>query len=155
MSINKKEKPYFIREIREGDAEELFVFLDNLDGKTKSYFHPHSFDLETIIDICKSKKDHYFVMFIDDELIGYSFLRLFGFEIPSFGIIIKDEFTGKGYGTILTRWTIDKARILGYKKVILKTYIENISARKVYENIGFKITGETIDKKQFKMEIIL
>lgn len=155
MSISKKEDTIFIRDVREKDAKDLFNFLNNLDELTKSYFHPHSFDFDTILGICKSKKDHYFVMFIDDKLIGYSFLRLFGYEIPSFGIIIKNDFIGKGYGTILTKCTIEKARGLGYKKVILKTYKENISARKVYENIGFKITGETIDKKQFKMEIIL
>lgn len=155
MSIYKKDNTILIRDIKEKDAKELFDFLNNLDDKTKNFFHPHSFDLKSIIEICKSKKDHYFVMFIDEKLIGYSFLRLFGFEIPSFGVIIKNGFTRKGYGIILTRWTIEQATKLGYKKVILKTYKENIYARKVYEKIGFKITGETKDKKQFKMEIIL
>ena len=155
MSISKKEDTIFIRDIEEKDATELFNFLNNLDEKTKSFFHPHSFDFKTIFEICKSTKDHYFVMFFDDKLIGYSFLRLFGYEIPSFGVIIKDDFTGKGYGTILTKLTIDKAREIGYKKVILKTYKENNTARKVYENLGFKITGETMDKKQFKMELFL
>jgi len=155
MNISKKEDPIFIRDIKENDTMDLFKFLSDLNEKTKSYFHPHPFDLKTINDICKSKKDHYFLMFFNRTLIGYSFLRLFGYKIPSFGVIIKNDFTDKGYGTILSKWTIDKAKELGYKKVILKTYKENISAKKVYEKLGFKITGETDDKKQFNMELIL
>jgi RimJ/RimL family protein N-acetyltransferase len=155
MNNNKKEDSIIIRDINENDAMDLFKFLSDLNEKTKSYFHPHSFDLKTIDDICKSEKDHYFVMFFNSKLIGYSFLRLFGYKIPSFGVIIKNHFTGKGYGTILSKWTIDKAREFGYNKVILKTYKDNISARKVYEKLGFKINGETKDKKQLKMELIL
>jgi RimJ/RimL family protein N-acetyltransferase len=155
MNISKKEDSILIRDINENDAMDLFKFLSDLNEKTKSFFHPHSFDLKTINNICKTKKDHYFVMFFNNKLVGYSFLRLFGYKIPSFGVIIKNHFTARGYGTILSKWTIDKARELGYKKIILKTYKENISAKKIYKKLGFKIIGETEDKKQFKMELIL
>jgi RimJ/RimL family protein N-acetyltransferase len=94
-------------------------------------------------------------MFFNNKLVGYSFLRLFGYKIPSYGVIIKNHYRARGFGTILSKWTIDKAREFGYNKVILKTYKENISAKKIYEKLGFKIVGETEDKKQFKMEIIL
>ena len=155
MIFNENDKSFFIRDLEEKDAKGLYDFLNELDKKTKNYFHPHSFDFKTILDICKSKKDHYFVMFFDDKLIGYSFLRLFGYEIPSFGIIIKKEYTRRGYGAFLAKWTIEKARELGYKKVILKTYKDNTAAQKLYEKFGFQIAGETEDKKQYKMEIIL
>lgn len=148
-------KSWLIRDIQEADAKELFDLLDSLDTKTKSFFHPHPFDFNAICDICKSKQDHYFVMVLDNHIIGYSFLRLFGYEVPSFGIVIKKGFTGKGYGAILTKWTVDKARALGYKKVILKTYKENLRAKKLYEKIGFKIFGVTEDKKQYVMELKL
>lgn len=155
MNIYKNNVSILIRDIKKKDANELFNLLNGLDKKTKKIFHPHSFDRGTISSICKSKKDHYFVMFLDNEMIGYSFLRLFGYNIPSFGIIIKKEFSDKGFGTILIDWTINKAKELGYKKVILKTYKENIAAQKIYEKIGFKITGETEDNKQYKMDINL
>lgn len=154
MSISLKKESISIRDIEEKDAIELFDFLNNRDEKTKKFFHPHPFDMNTINDICKSKKDHYIVMFFGSTLIGYSFLRLFGYKIPSFGVIIRNNFSGKGYGALLTSWTIQKAKDLGYEKVILKTYKENIPAQKIYEKSGFKIIGETDDKKQYKMEII-
>ena len=153
MKNDKEEKYLLTRNIEERDAEEIFALLNDLDEKIKIFFHPHSFDCNTIESICKSKKDHYFVMILNKKIIGYSFLRLFGYETPSFGIVIRRGFTGKGYGKILTRWTIDKARELGYKKVILKTYKENIPAQRIYKKIGFKITGESEDKKEYKMEL--
>lgn len=152
---NNKEKYLLIKNIEEKDAKELFILLDDLDEKTKFFFHPHSFDYDTIESICKSKKDHYFVMTLNKKIIGYSFLRLFGYETPSFGIVIRRGFNGKGYGKILTKWTIDKARELGYRKVILKTYKENIPAQRLYKKIGFKIIGESEDKKEYKMELEL
>jgi RimJ/RimL family protein N-acetyltransferase len=144
-----------IRKINKNDAVELFNMMNDTDKKIKNFFHPHEFDEGTIKNICESENDHYYVMIKNKKIIGYSFLRLFGYEIPSFGIFIKKEFTRKGYGTYLTKWTIEKARNIGYQKVILKTYKKNIHAQKVYEKIGFKIIGETDDKKQYKMELKL
>ena len=155
MNSEFKKDNIFIRAIKKEDANKLFELLNNINDETKEFFHPHSFDLQTIKSICSSKKDHYFCMFLDNKLIGYSFLRLFDFEIPSFGIIIKKEFSGKGYGKFLTKWTIERAKSLGYKKVILKTYKKNLSAQKIYDNLGFKIIGETEDKRQLKMELNL
>jgi RimJ/RimL family protein N-acetyltransferase len=153
MRNEELNKNLFIRTVEEKDAEELHDLLKHLDKKMKVFFHPHGFDYETIKKICLSKNDHYFVMILDNRIIGYSFLRLFGYETPSFGIVIRNGLTGKGYGMHLTRWTINKARELGYKKVILKTYKENIPAQVIYQKIGFRIVGETEDKKQYKMEI--
>jgi RimJ/RimL family protein N-acetyltransferase len=149
------EKTWMIREIQQTDTEELFSLLNSLDEQTKSFFHPHPFDFTTIREICKGKQDHYFVMVVGKKIMGYSFLRLFGYKVPSFGIIIKNEFSGKGYGTILTQWTVEKAKALGYEKVILKTYKENLRAKRIYEKIGFKTVGVTEDNRQFLMELNL
>ncbi len=154
MKENDKSS-FIIRPLKSSDAKDLFEFLKDIDKKTKNYFHPHSFDYDTIKKICESKKDYYYVLLINDRIIGYSFLRLFGYEIPSFGIIIRRNYTNKGYGTVLTEWTVNKAKELGFKKVILKTYKKNIAARKVYKKIGFSIIGETEDKKQYRMELKL
>jgi ribosomal protein S18 acetylase RimI-like enzyme len=151
----KKIKPHKIREIKKEDAKQIFDLLNNLEEDVKKVYHPHSFDYKTVKDICKNQKDHYFVMEKNNQIIGYSFLRLFGYENPSFGIVIRKEYTDKGYGTILTKWTINKARKLGYDKVILKTYKENLPAQRIYKKLGFKIIGESKDKKEYRMELNL
>ena len=94
-------------------------------------------------------------MLLNNKLIGYSFLRLFGYKVPSLGIVIKKGFTNKGYGTILMDWTIKKAKKLGFKKIILKTHKENYQAQKLYEKFNFKIFGESEDKEEYRMDLDL
>jgi ribosomal protein S18 acetylase RimI-like enzyme len=153
--MNRCDDSLIFRAVNKDDLEELYDLLDNLSANAKKFFHPHLFDKQTITEICKSKKDHYFVMIKNDKIIGYSFLRLFGYEIPSYGCCIRVGYEGVGHGTALTKWTINKAKELGYEKIILKVYKDNETALRMYVNIGFKIISETEDKKQYKMEINL
>ena len=140
------------RSFKKKDVNEVLDLLNNLSEKKKGYFHPHAFDERTLLENLNSD-DHYFVLILDEKIIGYSFLRLFGYEIPSFGCCIRNGFENKDYGTIITGLTIIKAKDIGYKKIILKTYKENIFAQKIYNKLGFKIIGETEDNKQYKMEL--
>ena len=132
----------FFKKLTKEDLKDLNELLQNLSIKSKKFFHPHRFDLKTLYTLFENNRDYYFVMKLEKKIIGYSFLRFFGYE-------------KKGYGMILTKWTIEKAKKLGFNKVILKTYKENIPAQKIYKKIGFKIVGETEDRKQYKMELIL
>lgn len=153
--MNNYSENILIRENKKEDIEELYKLLKDLTEKEKYFFHPHAFDRKTITEICTSKKDQYYVILLNNKIIGYSFLRLFGFKIPSFGCYIHNEYQNKGYGTLLTRWTIDKARELGYRKIILKVYKENKNAFHVYQKTGFKIVDELDETKEYKMAIDL
>jgi len=146
---------FVFRLVKIDDVNELHDLLNNLPATERKYFHPHPFDVQTITEICSSTKDHYFVMEQNEKIIGYSFLRLFGYKTPSFGCCVRREYQGKGYGTLLTQETMNKAIELDYHKVILKVYKENKAALKIYENIGFIIVGKTDDKRQYKMEMNL
>jgi ribosomal protein S18 acetylase RimI-like enzyme len=143
------------RQVNDHDVDELYELLNELSNKAKSFFHPHLFDKETIKQICISKKDHYFVMTLDGKIIGYSMLRLFGYKIPSFGCCVRTGFGGKGYGSMLTSWTVEKAKAMGYTKVILKVHKNNTIAFQMYKKIGFSITGEIPEKNEIIMEKIL
>jgi len=148
--INKKE--LIFRFLEKNDLKDVLDLLNNLSKKNKEFFHPHAFDEKTLLENLNSD-DHYFVLILDEKIIGYSFLRLFGYKIPSFGCCIRNGFENQGYGKIITDFTIKKAKEIGYNKVILKTYKENTFAQKIYNKLGFKITGETEDNKQYKMEL--
>ena len=56
---------------------------------------------------------------------------------------------------MLSRWTINKAREIGYKKIILKVYKENERAFRMYQKTGFKVIGETEDTDEINMELLL
>ncbi len=141
-----------IRKIHKNDINSLYNLLHYLSNTSKQFFHPHPFDKQTIIEICNSEKDHYFVMLLNNTLIGYSFLRLFSHKTPSFGCCIDSQFEHKGYGTYLTKWTLKTAKKLGYLKVILKVYKQNKIAMNMYIKIGFEPVDTSCDTKEIIME---
>lgn len=141
------------RSVGKDDVNELYDLCNNLTERDKKFFHPHPFDKKTLIEICSSTKDYYFVMLLNNKIIGYSLLRLFGYEIPSFGCCIRRGYENIGYGEKLTKWTLNKAKELGYKKVILKVYKNNERALELYKKVGFKTTGEIKSTKEIKMVI--
>lgn len=139
--------------IDKDDIKELYELLNGLTNQSKRFFHPHPFDKETIAEICTSNKDYYFVMRLKNILIGYSFLRLFGHKIPSFGCCIRNGYENKGYGTILTELTLNKAKDYKFEKVILKLYKQNIVAFNIYKKIGFNVVSNDRHSTEIKMEI--
>lgn len=150
--MERQETRINFRPVKEKDIDDLYVLLNELTNDAKNFFHPHSFDKKTIAEICTSGKDHYFVMIIDGKILGYSMLRLFGYKVPSFGCCIRTGYSGMGYGSMLTAWTVKTAKELGYEKVILKVHKDNTFAFQMYKTLGFTITGEIPAKNEIKME---
>lgn len=153
--MNKKKNNINFRPVNRNDIGQLYAMLNELTTDAKKFFHPHSFDKKTISEICTSEKDHYFVMISDGIIIGYSMLRLFGYKIPSFGCCVRKGCGGMGYGSMLTAWTIWKAKDLGYEKIILKVHKDNTYAFQMYKKVGFIVIGELSEKNEYKMEIQL
>ena len=150
--MNQRKDSLIIRRIRKNDIDSLFNLLHNLSDTSKQFFHPHPFNKQTIKEICTSGKDHYFVMLLNNTMIGYSFLRLFGHTTPSYGCCIDRQFEQKGYGTILTKWTIKTAKQLGYSKITLKVYKDNTRALNMYNKIGFEPVDTDSNTKEIIME---
>jgi RimJ/RimL family protein N-acetyltransferase len=143
------------RPIQKSDAKELFEMLNNLSSTSKRFFHPHPFNMKTINEICDSEDDYFFILTLNDKIIGYSMLRFFGYKIPSFGCCIRKEYEGEDYGTFLTKETLKKAKDLGIKKIILKVYKDNFIAYNLYKKTGFKTVGENKETSEKLMEILL
>lgn len=150
-----KERVLIFRPLRKEDIDELHELLNNLSERAKLFFHPHPFDKKTLKELCSSERDHYFVLILDGKIIGYSMLRLFHYTVPSLGCCIRNGYENRGYGTLLVRWTLEEAKRLGYKEVILHVYEENKAARRIYEKVGFKIIERNDEKKELRMSITL
>jgi acetyltransferase len=54
-----------------------------------------------------------------------------------FGILIADDWQGKGLGTLMTRYCLDVARARRVKRVIATTTPSNSRMIKVFRNEGF------------------
>lgn len=140
-----------LRRLHKNDLKELSERLNNLSKKDKYFFHPHGFKLIDLEKLLILDYDYYFVLEKENELVGYSMLRTFGeYEIPTFGGIIWQDFRGKGYGSELLKETLFNAKEIGFHKVKLKVYKNNIVAFNLYKKHDFKIIGE--ENNQFWME---
>ncbi len=49
---------------------------------------------------------------------------------------------GKGYGRFILRWTFRALRALGYEEIRLWVTDENLPARRLYEQLGFRTAGQ-------------
>ena len=137
------EKSMVFRRVNTDDADQLYKLLNDRGGGNR-FFHPHRFNMKTLQEICRSKKDYYYVLVLNEKIIGYSMLRLFGTDTPSFGCYINRRYRGDGYGTLITQWTLDEAYRMGYKEVILHVHRENYVAIGLYQKAGFMYADEEI-----------
>ena len=58
-----------------------------------------------------------------------------------FGIVVHDDFQGRGLGTILTRLMVEIGRAKGLKKICLSVYAHNEAGIHVYKKCGFEVEG--------------
>jgi ribosomal-protein-alanine N-acetyltransferase len=140
------------RLLTEKDIDGLFDLLNSLSEEAKNFFHPHSFDRKTLKQICTSKEDHYFVLTLNDTIIGYSFLRHKGYITPSFGICIRNGYERKGYGKIMLQKTIEQTRQRGISEVILHVHQKNARAITLYRNAGFIPISQDDKTGEIKMK---
>lgn len=69
-------------------------------------------------------------------------------------IIVKKDFSGKGYGKKLMNYAIDYAKNNGYKEISLGVNLDNYIAFKLYVDLGFtkiQYIGEDSDGKYVKL----
>jgi putative acetyltransferase len=58
-----------------------------------------------------------------------------------FGIVVHDDYQGRGLGTILTRLMIEVGRAKGLRKIGLSVYAHNEAGIHVYRKCGFDVEG--------------
>ena len=121
----------------------LDLFLRTKKEYSK-YFIPFEFNLNIIESFFgNAKKDLFFGLFVDKKMIGFYMLRGFdeGFKVPSYGVFIDENYSGKGLGQLTLFHAISQCKILNVKKLLLKVHPDNLSAKHIYEKNGFIIEG--------------
>ena len=137
-----------IKKLDSDSAHELFQLLQKENPEYSRYFVPFDFDLETIKQKLNNlKADTFWGIFVADKIEGFYMLRGFdeGYEIPSYGVWISKNFTGKGFAKLTVQHAISYCRVNHIKKLMLKVHPDNLVAKKIYEEFGFQQSG--IDPK--------
>lgn len=124
------------RELKKSDKEKMSCFWKGLSDNT-FYFFRHYSNVDEIF----AEKSHKIIVLVDNKIIGYGFLlphKDFP-EVPSLGIVVSEDFTSKGIGTLLM-WELENlARRKNYKSIYLTTFVSNAGAVRLYEKRGFEI----------------
>lgn len=103
------------------------------------YFHPFSFDEDSIIRTLKSAKFDKYYGIVYGELIGFFMLRGWdqGYKIPSYGVYINSKFSGKGLGTLTLNYAESICHLSNVQQLMLKVHPENIIAKNLYARNGY------------------
>ena len=124
----------------------LFEFFSDLrTGGDEIHFHPHPFTREEARRRCLyTGKDLYYILTGEQRILGYGMLRGWdeGFDTPSLGIAIRRSARGAGFASLLIKFLHTAAHRRGARKVILKVYKDNLSAKRLYEHFGYTFKDE-------------
>ncbi len=121
-------------------------FQQLLESDVQRWFHPHPFTVEEIDKITSYQGlDQYYVLTVGAEIYAYGLLRGWdsGFEVPSLGVVINPIFRRLGLGFLMIDFLHFIAWNCGAKKVMLKVYLDNMPAIRLYTKMGYVFNSQT------------
>jgi [ribosomal protein S18]-alanine N-acetyltransferase len=93
------------------------------------------------LDELRSARSHFYVVYLDDVLIGYGGFWLVLDEAHITSVTIGEDYRGQGYGKQLVVFLLDLARKVGARLATLEVRASNTRARNLYLNTGFRPVG--------------
>ena len=140
MSDADPERP-LLRALGASDRDALARFLERNDvPEVTRHFHPFEMTAASAEEIAlHAGDDWYFGTFVRGKLLALSMLRGWneGYDEPSFGIAVDADWHGRGIGSVLTDFTLERAPWLGSRRVRLSVYASNERAHRMYLARGF------------------
>jgi len=136
------------------DFQELLLGLSKKTLEDFTYFGniTKSNIKKIILSELKDENKSRFFIFINNELIAYSFLTKFPRKtkthVCTYGIVIGDKWQGRGFGYEICKHMIKIAWKKKYEKIWLTTYHDNKSAIKLYQKLGFYIEGVFMNEEK-------
>lgn len=97
---------------------------------------------DSILASLSSDTLEYFLLFIDEKLVGFLECSLVLDEAELYEIAIKENFQGKGYSKILMQYFLDFCDCKKIRTIFLEVNKINSKAISLYEKFGFCIYGE-------------
>lgn len=138
------EKGLIVRSLTISDAANLCAFLRSQSASYVRFFSPFAFEDENIARVlARCEKDLPMGIEWQGRLIGFFMLRGWdeGFDVPSYGVLIDEEFSNYGFASLSLKIAKAIARLRGAPCLMLKVHPENIAAKELFEKASFKVTG--------------
>jgi len=109
----------------------------------EAHFHPHPLTADEARRRCTyTGSDLYYLLVEGHEVLGYGMLRGWdeGYEVPSLGIALRKSARGCGLAGMFMQFLHAAARRRGAGSVMLKVYRDNLAARHLYEQLGYRFS---------------
>lgn len=140
-----------ISQLHADEASSLARLLAEQADDYMHGFFPFAFDAESLQKrLVEAKADQYWSLRWQGKLAGFCMLRGLdeGYERPSFGVFVAEDFAGKGLSTAGLEHALGWCREQGIGELMLKVDPENARAVTIYRKAGFVIAGKCPDTGQ-------
>lgn len=142
-NTENQNKDLTIRSLKATDAARLADFMNAQTAEYKRFFYAFGSSEQDIAEMLSvAKRDNYSGVFWQEDLVGIFMLRGWdaGFETPSFGVIISENYRGKAFLNL----TVDAAKLIckmfGINRYMVKIHPDNAPLANV-QKMGFYQTG--------------
>lgn len=115
-----------------------------LEIEKKSFVNPVSKN-KLIKEIDYNRLARYYIMLLDDVIIGYFGMWIISDEGHILNIAIDPNYRGKGYGNTLLKELISIAKENSVCKLTLEVRENNETAKNLYKKYNFKALGRRKD----------
>jgi ribosomal protein S18 acetylase RimI-like enzyme len=141
-----------IRPLTVDDAQKMIDFFGSFSEQTRIFFTPHDITpdgLRKMVASLDERKDAIrFMLSVEEDgqeiMAGYVFFWDWDKLIPWFGIGLRDNYQGMGYGNLMMDFAIDLAKRRGKGGILLTTQKPNFRAQSLYKKYGYEMLGDHI-----------
>lgn len=139
---------FAIKEVDYNNDDFKFLCKKLDDFQNELFPERKNLDMTALAGLEKLKK--VILIYDGDKVVASGGLKPVNRECAELARMYTDEsYRGQGLAKIIIKEIINYAKNSGYKKVILDTWKDSESARKLYQSLGFK-EREAFDKETFK-----
>lgn len=134
----ERERAVFLNKVKIGEMTEANVAeVASLEEKTFS----EPWSSKALSESLDSKDYRFFVAIMDERVVAYCGYYKTADEANITNLIVAEEVRAKGIGHALMTHLIETAYNDGINAITLEVRVSNMSARNLYESLGFKLEG--------------
>ncbi|KKT34617.1 MAG: GCN5-related N-acetyltransferase [Parcubacteria group bacterium GW2011_GWA2_44_12] len=161
---NQMTKTVSLRQYEASDKEAVWQLHVNGLNQTGSFIFDPALDadFENIKENYLCNGGEFFVVSLNDEVIAMGALRKVDEKTAEVKRMrVKNQYQRQGIGSMMLESLIQRAKELGYKKLILDTSERQSGAKRLYEKYGFseykraRLNDHTIIYYELTLDIIL
>lgn len=134
----ERERAVFLNKVQLVPMTEEYI-KEVADLEERTFTKPWS--EESLKESLNSEMYKFYTAVMDNKVVGYCGYYKTGDEANITNVIVAENFRGKGIGHALMTHLMNDAFDEGINAVTLEVRVSNMSARNLYESLGFSLDG--------------